>query len=640
MEKLLIRVRFRDEWDGAVLRPRRLPPFTLPVFVKYSSLLYLSVALLPVPSLLADDAPKTDPRYPFRTDFANAELPWYQPKALEFPPHHSDHRVSGELVSADYIHRSGQFRMSKTGEIVDFTMPPYGAINYLNAEADLRDVPLGTYFLFFLNQDEHGGFTRLATMQDQYTMDMGHGFSYRLDEAKLGEGKLETTKQSLAKNQPDLGKKEWLVTPETRVWKGDAQIKLEDLQAGDALLCNLTGKTAASPGVCTDIWVGAETHQKTAEKQWAKFAEFTKFRGLPAWIDKTEGNKLTVTLFSGDVADFKKGMMSDFGVGKEVSAVVANDELRTWNPPVDRERSNLLEIQNVPTDCYGCAGVRLVIEVKHMLEGYRQGRIVRLFGPGIKPSDPPYGESLMGYGYRGDPCDDIIENVAKEYPAQFPYRTDFSNESLPWFKLKTSEKPPQFSEHRVFGELVKVDAEKGTGQFRTDRTGDLVDFTLVPGSSVRYLNAEATLADIPVGTRCRFHLYQGEGSAFTQAWLVSDDYSHLASNVTKYRVEALRLEEGRIDVAWQLAMLKNYNGDMVRPPDIGQSELQVTPETRVWRGDQPAKLSDLAVGDVLLANVSAELPGQRSHCTDIWVGEDTHKLITERQSKKLASARK
>ena len=69
-------------------------------------------------------------------------------------------------------------------------MPPYGAINYLNAEADLRDVPMGTYFLFFLNQDSHGNFTRLATMQDQYSMDAGHSFSYRLDEAKLAEGKL------------------------------------------------------------------------------------------------------------------------------------------------------------------------------------------------------------------------------------------------------------------------------------------------------------------------------------------------------------------------------------------------------------------------------------------------------------------
>ncbi len=155
---------------------------------------------------------KVDPRYPFRTDFANANLPWYQPKPGEFPPHQSDRRVSGELVSADFIHRTGQFRTSKTGELVDFTMPPYGSIIHLNAEADLRDVPLGTYFLFFLNQDKNGGFTRLATMQDQYSIDAGHAFTYRLDEIKLADGKLLTTKQSIPKKMPDLGKKELLVT--------------------------------------------------------------------------------------------------------------------------------------------------------------------------------------------------------------------------------------------------------------------------------------------------------------------------------------------------------------------------------------------------------------------------------------------
>src|SRR3954463_13562819 len=119
------------------------------------SLAFLSTAL-------AQAAPKQAPRYPFRTDFANPAPPWYHPKPGEFPPHHSDRRISGELVAADFIHRSGQFRTSKTGELVDFTMPPYGAVSYLNAETDLRDFPLGTFFLCFLNQDQHGGFTRLA----------------------------------------------------------------------------------------------------------------------------------------------------------------------------------------------------------------------------------------------------------------------------------------------------------------------------------------------------------------------------------------------------------------------------------------------------------------------------------------------
>src|SRR5688572_24235789 len=95
--------------------------------------------------------PGADPRYPFRTDFANKDLPWYQLKPGEFPPSHSDHRVSGELVKVDFIHRSGTFRMNGTEELVDFTMSPFSYLSFLNAEADLRDIPLGTHFLFFLH---------------------------------------------------------------------------------------------------------------------------------------------------------------------------------------------------------------------------------------------------------------------------------------------------------------------------------------------------------------------------------------------------------------------------------------------------------------------------------------------------------
>jgi hypothetical protein len=300
----------------------------------------------------------------------------------------------------------------------------------------------------------------------------------------------------------------------------------------------------------------------------------------------------------------------------------------------------LLEIHKVPTECYGCSGVQVVVQVPYMLEGFRRGRNVRFFGAGWPIKDPPYGQGLMNYGYRGPTNDEIMENTALEYPLQFPYRTDYGNENLPWYHFKAGEEPPKYSEHRVLGELVKVDAEKRIGQFRTDRTGDTVNFTLVPGGTVRFLNASASLADLPPGTRCCFQLYQDESGAFTQAWVVSDDFTHLASNNTTYRVKALKINEGRLDVGWQLTKMKNYNGDMELEPDLGQSMLWVTPETRVWKGQQQVKLADLAVGDLLLVNQTGEFPGQPAHCTDIWVGEDTHKSVTERQGKKLASAKK
>ena len=591
-------------------------------------------------SCLAEDAAKTDARYPFRTDFANAHLPWYAPKPLEFPPHHSDRRISGELVGADFIHRTGQFRMSKTGELVDFTMPPYGSVIHLNAEAELRDVPMGTFFLFFLNQDARGNFTRLATMQDQFSMDAGHGFTYRLDEVKLGEGKLLTTQHSIPKKLEDLGKKEWIVTKETRVWRGEQQGKLDDLKVGDELLFNITGKTATSPGVCTDVWIGTETHTLATETQRKKFVEFTKRRGLPGWVDRTEENRITVTLFSGDPKNFAKTWMSDFAAGKDGAICVANDELRTWNPGTDKEKTTLISVQKLPMDSYGCSGVRLVLEVKYMLEGFRRGRCVRVFGTGWPVKEIYYGESLMGYGYARLQTDELKENVAKHYPAQFPFRTDYGNEGLPWFYLKAGEVPPPFSEHLVFGELVKADAENHAGQFRTDRTGELVDFTIIPEGAVKYLNAPATLADIPPGTRCRFHLYQDEKGAFTKASLVSDEFSYLAANVLTWRVEALKLSEGKLHVARQIPETKNYNGDMERIPDIGRAELLVTADTRVWKNGTQAKPDELAVGDALLVNLTGELPGRPAHCTDIWAGAETHKNVTEEQVKKGKTGKK
>ena len=603
--------------------------------------LAVSLLLCPAISLLAADEPKTDPRYPFRTDFANANLPWYLPKPLEFPPHHSDRRISGELVSVDFIHRTGQFRVSKTGELVDFTMPPYGAVNYLNAEADLRDIPLGTDFLFFLNRDKAGGFTRLATMQDQFTMDASHSFSYRLEEAKLGEGRLLTTKQSVSKNQPDLGQKELFVKPETRVWKGGQPAKLTDLAVGDELLFNTTGKTADNAGWCTDIWVGADTQKLATEQQAKKFAEFTKRRGLPGWIDKTEGNLVTVTLFSGDARSFKQTWMSEFAVGASGGKLcVANDELRTWNPGVDGERFSVMEVRDTAKESYGCSGVQVVLKVTNMLEGFRRGRVVRVFSPAWKMQDQFYGESLMGYGFGRLLDQELVENPPKEYPDQFPFRTDFGNDQLPWFKVKEGIKPPPFAEHLLIGEIVKADVATGSGQFRADRTGETVDFTLLPDAEVKALNAKATLADLPPGARCRFSMFQDEKGAFTRASLVTDEFTRLAANVITHRVEALKLAEGKVLVAQQLPEVKNYNGDMERPPDIGRSELRVTDATRVWKGEEQVKLSDLAVGDALLVNLTGEQNGAPSVCTDIWIGADTHKFATERQSKKLATTKK
>ena len=608
--------------------------------------------------------PKIDPRYPFRTDFANPHLPWYQLQPGEFPPHHSDRRIGGELVAADFIHRSGVFRRHGTGELMDFRLPPFGVVHYLNAPADLRDVPLGTAFLFFLHEDETGALTQAATLQDDYTMTANHHASYRLDAVKLSEGKLVVTRQKLPARAPDGPSREWLVTAETRVWQDGEQVKLDALAEGDELLANFTGSTATHPRRCTDLWIGSETHLRTTDRQRAKHAAFAKTRGLPAWIHSVEAKQITVDLLASEEPADRQQLgaliAAEFTVGKAVQLAVANDELRTYWPPVDGKRARLVKVEKTPTGAYGTGGWRFTLEPALMLEGFRKGRVVRLFAEKWPVEEMPLGEGLQAELSSAE----TNEIAAKEYPAEFAYRTDFGNARRPWYRLKAGEIPPRYSEHRVWGELVKVDAAKRTGQFRTDRTGALVDFSLTPEgalvyinkdkpdnvgpvrwdsmpASVMYLNSPATLGDLPLGMRCCFHLYQEEGGAFTRASLVTDEFTVLAVNKVSWRIEALNPETGRLQVARQLPQRKNLRrAGYDQPPDIGRAELLVDANTRVWTARGQGKLSDLAIGDALLINQTAGLPSQAARCTDLWVGGEAHRLASEQQAGKSAPVAK
>ena len=77
-----------------------------------------------------------------------------------------------------------------------------------------------------------------------------------------------------------------------------------------------------------------------------------------------------------------------------LTELLANEELRTYNPPVDRIRSIVQEVQRVPEESYGCSGERWVIEPDLLLEG---------FFPPVKLTDRPARRPASGFREIGLP---------------------------------------------------------------------------------------------------------------------------------------------------------------------------------------------------------------------------------------------
>jgi hypothetical protein len=372
-----------------------------------------------------------------------------------------------------------------------------------------------------------------------------------------------------------------------------------------------------------------------------KYHAWIKDYGIPAWIDSAEDKRFTVTLFSAERASLQE-FFTEEGVDparwakehRQILVAPANEHLRSYNARPSAKRASVQEYQSVPGGRFGCSGVRWVVEPQYMLEGFRKGRIVRVYlNPSWLKTDMPFGVGLAAGSHDEEPAD------SKEWlPAEFPYRTEFGNEDLPWYQLQPGKFPPDHSEHQVWGELVKVDAVHRSGQYRTDVTGELVNFSLPPFGSILYHNAEAELEDIPLGIRCLFFLHPDGAGALTKASIVMDECSYLAGNTLTYRFEASKLDEGKLLVARKVAPVKvDYVLEPRQAPDFGRLELEVNDQTRVWKGSQRVQLTDIAVGDELLVNRGARSRTSRGVCADIWIGPETHRSAAEEQRRKHAA---
>ncbi len=355
-------------------------------------------------------------------DGADKSLPWFQLVEGEFPPAHSAHYISGELIRVDHLERTFTIRGDRSDERGNEDYPihaellPYGSIYFNGAPAALKDIPLGTHLHGWFYQrpekERHWivkdgrqvqrtngprqstdvDFTRCLRLEDGFSFHVRKNQLWKIDQVDLTEKKLTATLQQDGKptGKPTL----FDLRNSTKVFQGNGYGALKDIKPGQSVLMNLTWATLYGSGRVTEIWLDEESRLVAAARQRECHRDDMRDRGLPGFVTAVDDKKRIVTITFFDAVDpglfkelplpsakplgwptqeYEAGNMSPKG-----NIVVARECLMTYDQVNDRKGGNILKFDKVPAQT-GSSGVQIQVYCGILLEGFRPRKVVRFF---------------------------------------------------------------------------------------------------------------------------------------------------------------------------------------------------------------------------------------------------------------------
>ena len=213
---------------------------------------------------------------------------------------------------------------------------------------------------------------------------------------------------------------------------------------------------------------------------------------------------------------------------------------------------------------------------------------------------------------------------------------------------KLGEFPPPDAGTYYAGELVSVDHVNRRGAIRLD--GDGSDgkyhsapshrFALLPYGTIRYHGAPAELRDIPIGTHVhgRFVLPPAGDTTIapptrepqhvpkeTHVITLEDDISFYQRQGQTWTITAVDLKKGTLAVT--------SSGTAATNGLRGAKTFELDLSTRIWKGRQFAKLSELAAQQVVQLNLTwaPEWKNGVFHIADVWIDQESRDVSAEQQ---------
>lgn len=172
---------------------------------------------------------------------------------------------------------------------------------------------------------------------------------------------------------------------------------------------------------------------------------------------------------------------------------------------------------------------------------------------------------------------------------------------------------PADNMRRIWGELVSVDVKSRTGTFRNESTDEVMPFTVMPYAELLHHAAFGELDDYRIGERAIFRMHPNEDGKWIWLTYIQDEMNFLNGHKEYYWVDRIDAAQGQIEFTQA-----NADKSFVREKGL---TLLTDKGTRYWKNGQPAKFSDIQVGDKLRTKTHGTGKGKVRMCWEVFLDD-------------------
>ena len=183
---------------------------------------------------------------------------------------------------------------------------------------------------------------------------------------------------------------------------------------------------------------------------------------------------------------------------------------------------------------------------------------------------------------------------------------------------------------RIWGELISLDPATRTGSFRNEGDDTVLRFTIMPYAELLHHAAFGDIQDFRVGERAIFRMHTNDLGEWVWLTYIQDEMNMLNGHKEYYFVEKLNAGTGQI----QFTQAKD-DKSFIRATNL---VMETDAQTRFWKGGQPAKFSDIKVGDGLRAKTHGKGHGKTRVAWEVFL--DDASLLKFQSDQKAVHARR